>query len=65
MRALSLVGQRARSRWVTAVTECPDLASLITELPEERMSSVAKRFAEALYAENRRWLSQLLRTMVP
>ena len=63
--ALRLVGQRARSRWVAAVTECPDLPALITDLPEERMNAAAKRFAQALYAENRRWLSQLLRTMEP
>ena len=55
--ALRLVGSTARRHWVAAVESGPDLPTLIADLPEERMSGIAKEFASALNAENRRSLS--------
>lgn len=63
--ALSLVGDVARRYWVEAVASSPDLLALVSDVPDERMNTTAKRFAVALYAENRRSLSHLLRTMEP
>ena len=65
LAALSLVGEVARRYWVEAVANGPDLIALVSDLPDERMNTTAKRFAVVLCTENRRSLSHLLRTMEP
>lgn len=42
----------------------PELSEILVGMPEERMSSPSKRFAEALYRENLASLSHLIRTMM-
>jgi len=64
LMALVLAGEKARRHWTEALTRSPGLEELVNELPEDRMSANAKRFAVALYAENRASLSHAVRTMV-
>jgi len=62
--ALHLTAERVRRHWLGALAAGPDPADLMDDLPEDRMSTPAKRFATSLYLVNRESLSQALRTMV-
>lgn len=64
LTAMALTGALSRQRWIGAPTRCPTLDEPVDDLPEARMSLPAKRFAIALYAQNRSSLSRRLRTMV-
>lgn len=65
VEALQLASAAARRRWRASVSDAPDLHQITARLPDDRMSGVAKRFAETLYQENVGSLSHLLRTMEP
>lgn len=63
--ALSTASMEVRRHWTTVAERAPALAPILDELPDDRMSPPAKRFAAALYSENLRLLSQAIRTMRP
>lgn len=62
--ALDLTAEHVRRHWAGALTDGPDLDELMDDLPEDRMSTLAKQFASSLYLVNREALSHALRTMV-
>ncbi len=63
LEAMALATEQARRHWIDALEQGPDLHEIVDDLPEERMSNAAKRFAAALYVENLTSLSHPLRTM--
>lgn len=65
LAALGLASEAARRRWVHTVRHLDSLEDLAIGLPESRVSAEAKRFAQALYADNLASLSHLLRTITP
>lgn len=60
---MALATEQARRHWIDALEQGPDLHEIVDDLPGERMSNAAKRFAAALYVENLTSLSHPLRTM--
>lgn len=52
-----------REHWREAVASLPGIETIVEDVPRDRMSSAARRFASALYAENHRRLSARLHTM--
>ena len=63
VEAITLASEGARRHWVAVFEQSPDLNDLLQDLPEERMSEPAKRFAAALYGEHLAALSYRLRTI--
>lgn len=63
VQAMTVAREPARRHWTEQVAHLQELMDVVDDLPDERMSAAAKRFAVALCAENLAFLSQGLRTM--
>lgn len=61
--ALLLASAEARTHWLEALNLVPVLDPMMLDVPGDRMSGAAKRFAAALYAWNHSALSHHLHTM--
>lgn len=61
--AFRRVSPTFREHWREAVASLPGIETIVEDVPRDRMSSAARRFASALYAENHRRLSARLHTM--
>lgn len=66
--AIALVKQldaRAQQHWIARVESSNTIEDLVLDVPESRMSVVAKEFVTRLYQENHSTLSQAFRTLSP
>lgn len=61
--AVRRLDQRQRDHWWAAIDRVPDLEPMLVEIPVERMSEPARRFADALYRQNLATLRHPLRTI--
>lgn len=62
--ALDRVDRRVRAHWIDVILGAPaGLEEILEEVPPDRMTGAARRFAQALYERNRAFLSHHLRTM--
>ena len=62
---LSQLTTSAQQQWITRVGSLTSIEDLVPEIPESRMSPVAREFAVRLYQENHSTLSQAFRSLVP
>lgn len=56
MRALDLTDQAVRQRWVSRCEDVERLVEPISMVPEDRMSPLARQFAERVIRRNCQWL---------